>query len=307
MAGTGQRADPTPPAGGIETGQSGDCAARRPPHRPGRPPASLPTMADDPLAGIAFRPITPATLDALKSLNAALLPVAYRDAVYAQALAAGDLTHGAFEGEELVGAVAVRLEAGKRETEGEEGGDGLASLYIMTVGVLAPYRGRGIGERKGGERRGEGWERGRRAVPASRPLSPSLAHRHAPAHQRARPGGGRPQHRGRVPAHAGERGEVGRVWSGGGAAAAAAAAAGRPCHRGRIPAQAGVRGMESGERGERGERVFFSHRPAPLVPSRAPCRPPTATPSRFTPASAFARATPCAATTAGSTRRTRWC
>ena len=102
---------------------------------------------------ISYRPITPATLPQLKCLNAALFPVAYRDAFYAQCLAAGELTHGAFveggaEGDgELVGAVAVRLEA--------RDGGAWAEAYVMTVGVRAGWRGRGIGN-DGGREKGEG-------------------------------------------------------------------------------------------------------------------------------------------------------
>ena len=102
-------------------------------------PPPLPTPPPTP-PRITFRPICASTLPSLKSLNAALFPVAYRDIFYAQCMAAGDLTHGAFDGGELVGAVAVRLEA-----RGEE--EGGADAYVMTVGVLAPYRGRGIGEK----------------------------------------------------------------------------------------------------------------------------------------------------------------
>lgn len=107
------------------------------------PPPPLPPLPPTP-PRLTFRPIDAASLPHLKSLNAALFPVAYRDIFYHQCMAAGNLTHGAFDGGELVGAVAVRLEARKPEAGGG------ADAYVMTVGVLAPYRGRGIGEMWGG-------------------------------------------------------------------------------------------------------------------------------------------------------------
>jgi ribosomal protein S18 acetylase RimI-like enzyme len=48
-------------------------------------------------------------------------------------------TVAAFYSNDLVGAIACRLEANA---------DGTALLYIMTIGVLAPFRGLGIGERQ---------------------------------------------------------------------------------------------------------------------------------------------------------------
>lgn len=127
---------------------------------------------------ITFRPLDASTLPELKALNAALFPVNYGPRVYEQALAAGGISHGAFfragDGmeEELVGAITVRLESGGGGGAGaslfvssEEGGgggnggdkdppppppppadDGLAKMYVMTVGVLSAWRGQGIGE-----------------------------------------------------------------------------------------------------------------------------------------------------------------
>ncbi|KAL2897752.1 N-alpha-acetyltransferase 50 [Bienertia sinuspersici] len=83
----------------------------------------------------------------LKKLNVTLFPVRYNDKYYVDALASGDFTklvsdsslsilYHAYYSDICVGAIACRLE--KRES-------GAVRVYIMTLGVLAPYRGLGVG------------------------------------------------------------------------------------------------------------------------------------------------------------------
>ncbi|KAF5748213.1 N-alpha-acetyltransferase 50 [Tripterygium wilfordii] len=74
----------------------------------------------------------------LKKLNTVLFPIRYNEKYYVDALASGEFTKLAYFSDICVGAIACRLE----KTEG-----GSVRVYIMTLGVLAPYRGLGIGTR----------------------------------------------------------------------------------------------------------------------------------------------------------------
>jgi ribosomal protein S18 acetylase RimI-like enzyme len=72
----------------------------------------------------------------LKKLNCAIFPVTYQDKFYTDALTSRDFTKLAYYNDICVGSIACRLE--KRDGGGVQ-------LYIMTLGVLAPYRRLGIG------------------------------------------------------------------------------------------------------------------------------------------------------------------
>ncbi|XP_074582911.1 uncharacterized protein LOC141839138 [Curcuma longa] len=72
----------------------------------------------------------------LKKLNTFFFPVRYNDKYYADAIASADFSKLAYFSDVCVGSIACRLE--KKE-------GGVMSIYIMTLGVLAPYRRLGIG------------------------------------------------------------------------------------------------------------------------------------------------------------------
>ncbi|KAF5743289.1 N-alpha-acetyltransferase 50 [Tripterygium wilfordii] len=74
----------------------------------------------------------------LKKLNTVLFQIRYNEKYYVDALASGEFTKLAYYSDICVGAIACRLEK-------KEGGS--FRVYIMTLGVLAPYRGLGVGTR----------------------------------------------------------------------------------------------------------------------------------------------------------------
>eukprot|EP00897_Mesotaenium_endlicherianum_P003622 jgi/Mesen1/3288/ME000191S02429 len=87
---------------------------------------------------VSFDSVRDKNVMQLRKINAALFPVSYQEKFYKDAVLAGEYAKLALCGDIHVGAIATRLE--KKETGGQR-------AYIMTLGVLAPYRRRGIGSK----------------------------------------------------------------------------------------------------------------------------------------------------------------
>ncbi|KAJ9511135.1 acyl-CoA N-acyltransferase [Haematococcus lacustris] len=97
------------------------------------PPAA--SLAELP---ITFDEVREKNLEQLKLLNSVVFPLKFPDQMYRDCMKFNNLTQMAYHNDVLVGAVAARCE--------KQAGGG-ARLYIATLGVLAPYRGYGIGRR----------------------------------------------------------------------------------------------------------------------------------------------------------------
>lgn len=116
---------------------------------------------------ITFTPVDAGNIELLKTLNRAIFPVNYPDRVYKDILACGDVSQLAFHKDVLVGAIACRLENSPQVGKTKYIDRGLQlfylvfrilirllisnfqgpKLYIITLGVLAPYRNMGVGSR----------------------------------------------------------------------------------------------------------------------------------------------------------------
>lgn len=118
---------------------------------------------------VELHPLTSQNIDGLRRLNSTLFPVAYNERFYVEALGAPQVFHRlAYVSGVLVGAVCCRREnplqhelslsessiaatvvaldsARNQSLGGRTGTSRQSKLYIMTLGVLAPYRECGIG------------------------------------------------------------------------------------------------------------------------------------------------------------------
>ena len=89
---------------------------------------------------ISFGEVTPKNIEQLRKLNLAVFPVRYNEKFYND-LANNPIqsyTHLGYFSDILVGAICSRIEP-------QEGSS--FRVYIMTIGVLAPYRRLGLGRR----------------------------------------------------------------------------------------------------------------------------------------------------------------
>lgn len=89
---------------------------------------------------LSFGEVTPKNVEQLRKLNLAIFPVRYNEKFYNDLSNAPvqSYTHLAYFSDILVGAICCRVEP----TEGTS-----FKVYVMTIGVLAPYRRMGIGAR----------------------------------------------------------------------------------------------------------------------------------------------------------------
>ncbi|MEW5307189.1 MAG: hypothetical protein WDW38_002578 [Sanguina aurantia] len=77
-------------------------------------------------------------LEQLKVLNSVIFPIKYQDKTYQECMDSGAVTQFALHTDVVVGGIAAQLQPQA------EGG---SKLYIMSLGVLAPYRNSGVGSK----------------------------------------------------------------------------------------------------------------------------------------------------------------
>ncbi|GAA5887969.1 hypothetical protein JCM6882_000820 [Rhodosporidiobolus microsporus] len=99
---------------------------------------------------VALGDLTPNNLGTVRKLHACLFPVSYSPKFFADLLdkhvTPEEYNKLVFYQDLPVGVLVCRLEREGQEGEGEgkEGGEGPWKLYVMTLGVLAPYRRQGL-------------------------------------------------------------------------------------------------------------------------------------------------------------------
>ncbi len=96
------------------------------------------TADREPQLSITFDAVRDKTVEQLKIMNTVIFPIRYPEKIYQDCLACGELSQFAYHNDVAIGSVACRTE--KLPSGG-------ARLYILTLGVLAPYRGMGVGTR----------------------------------------------------------------------------------------------------------------------------------------------------------------
>jgi len=88
---------------------------------------------------VSFASVTPANSGTVRKLNSVLFPIRYSEKFYKDIVApeAEDFCKLVYFNDVPVGTICCRIEKGGHEEE--------AKLYLMTMGILAPYRSRKLG------------------------------------------------------------------------------------------------------------------------------------------------------------------